>query len=124
MTIKAYSFIMIIVTVVAWILWLMIANVVDPGSTAWIGLALFYFSLFLSLLGSSALLGFFIRIVMKQDLVFRIVKDAFRQAFLFSFLIIVSLFLLSKDLFSWLNVVFLVLGLSVLEFFLLSYEKK
>ncbi len=125
MTFRAYSFIMFIATFVSWSLWLMIVSIVDPGLTNWIGFSLFYFSLFLSLLGTSALIGFFVRIIaLKQDLVFKIVKDAFRQSFLFSFLIVASLFLLSKDLFSWLNVIFLISGLSVLEFFLLSYEQK
>jgi len=115
MTLRGYSIIMIFSTIISWILWVVIVNTVDPFVTNWIGFILFYFSLFLSLLGTSALLGFFIRIIVKQELVFKIVKDAFRQSFLFSFLIIASLFLLSRDLFSWLK---------ILEFFLLSYEQK
>ena len=39
------------------------------------------------------------------------------------FLVIAILFLLAKNLFSWLNVFFLVVGLSILEFFLISYQK-
>ncbi len=124
MTVRGYSTIMISTTIISWILWIFIVNVVDPFVTNWIGFILFYSSLFLSLLGTSALLGFFVRIIMKQELIFKIVKDAFRQSFLFSFLIIASLFLLSRDLFSWINVIFLILALSILEFFLLSYEQK
>ncbi len=124
MTVRGYSTIMISTTTISWILWIFIVNVVDPFVTNWIGFILFYFSLFLSLLGTSALIGFFIRIIIKQELIFKIVKDAFRQSFLFSFLIIASLFLLSRDLFSWINVVFLIFALSILEFFLLSYEQK
>lgn len=124
MTLRGYSMIMILATIISWGLWVMIVSLVDPEVTNWIGFTLFYFSLFLSLLGTSALLGFFVRIIMKQDLVFRLVKDAFRQSFLFSFLILASLLLLSKGLFSWLNVSFLIIALSILEFFLLSYEHK
>ncbi len=125
MTLAIYSLIMLTTTLISWAVWLVIVNIIDPFTTTWIGLVLFYFSLFLSLLGTFALLGFFVRfIAMKQELVFRLVKDAFRQSFLFAFLLIASLFLLSKDLFSWLNVGFLVIGLSLLEFFLLSYDKK
>ena len=86
MTLKGYSVIMVLATSISWFLWTMIVNLVDPEVTNWIGFVLFYFSLFLSLLGTSALVGFFIRILMKQELVFRLVKDAFRQSFLFSFL--------------------------------------
>ena len=124
MTLRGYSMIMIFATIISWSLWAMIVRLVNPEVTNWIGFTLFYFSLFLSLLGSSALIGFFVRIIMKQELVFRLVKDAFRQSFLFSFLILASLLLLSKGLFSWINVAFLILALSILEFFLLSYEQK
>ncbi len=124
MSFRAYSVIMIFATLISWALLVMIVNLVDPGVTNWIGFFLFYFSLFLSLLGTSALIGFFIRIIMKKELVFKLVKDAFRQSFLFSFLILACLFLLSRELFTWLNVSFLILGLSILEFFLLSYEQK
>lgn len=124
MTLRGYSIIMILATIISWSLWVLIVRLVNPEVTNWIGFSLFYFSLFLSLLGTSALIGFFIRIILKQELVFKLVKDAFRQSFLFSFLILASLILLSKDLFSWLNVAFLILALSILEFFLLSYEQK
>jgi hypothetical protein len=85
---------------------------------------LFYLSFFLALTGSAALLGFFIRfVILKHELAFRAVKEAFRQSFLFSFLIIASLFLLSRNLFTWVNLGLLIVGLTVLEFFLLSYTK-
>jgi hypothetical protein len=125
MTLRGYSLVMLIFTSVAWGLWVAIVFLVDPEVTNWIGFSLFYFSLFLSLLGTASLLGFFVRfIALKKELVFRLVKDAFRQSFLFSILIIASLILLSTDLFSWLNVFLLIFGLSILEFVLLSYENK
>ncbi len=88
------------------------------------GFLFFYLSLFLSAVGTASLIGFIIRFVgLKHELAFRSVRDAFRQSFLLAFLIIAILFLLSKNLFSWLNVFFLVIGLSILEFFLISYQK-
>lgn len=121
MTLKGYSIIMGSSTAVCWALWLAIVTSVDPQITNWIGFALFYSSLFLALLGTSALAGFLVRfILMKRSLAFKLVKEAFRQSFFFSFLIIASLYLLSKGLFSWMNVLLLVAGLSILEFFLLS----
>ncbi len=121
MTLRAYTLIMSLTTIFAWLLWLSILSLVDPEVTTWIGFSLFYSSLFLALVGTSALVGFFVRfIAMKKELAFRLVKEAFRQSFLFSSLVIISLVLLSEGLFSWLNVILLVLGLSILEFFLLS----
>jgi hypothetical protein len=121
MTLRTYTLIMSLTTIFAWLLWLSILSLVDPEVTTWIGFSLFYSSLFLALVGTSALVGFFVRfIAMKKELAFRLVKEAFRQSFLFSSLVIISLLLLSEGLFSWLNVILLVLGLSILEFFLLS----
>lgn len=125
MTLRAYLITMILTTIVSWILWFMVLTIVDPLVTTWVGFFLFYFSLFLSLLGTAAILGFFLRfVIIKQVLAFRLVKDAFRQSFLFAVLLVVSLVLLSLDLFTWLNLLILVMGLSILEYLLLSYEKK
>jgi len=125
MPLKSYLVIMLMATVVCWTVFAFIVLNIDPFATNRIGFGLFYISLFLALVGSSALVGFIARFVLlKKELVFRLVKDAFRQSFLFALLIIVALFLLSKELFTWLNLSFLVVGLSVLEMFLLGYERK
>ena len=124
MTLKTYIIIMSAMTAVCWTAWIFVLVIINPIITNWIGLLMFYSSLFLALVGTAALIGFVIRFVaLKQDLAWRLVKEAFRQSFLFSILIVVSLLLLSKDLFSWLNLLFLILGLSILEFFLISYAR-
>lgn len=105
-----------------WISWACVLFSVNPETTNWIGFALFYLSLFLSLAGTAAIAGFVIRFVgLKHKLVFNSVKIAFRQSFLFAFLIIAVLFLLSESLFTWLNSGLLIAGLTILEFFLISY---
>jgi hypothetical protein len=125
MTLKQYLITMSVVTAVCWLIWTYIIFSINPEVTNWIGFLMFYFSLFLALAGSAAIVGFIIRfIVFKEELVYRLVKEAWRQSFLFSMLIIITLMLLSKNLFSWLNVLLLVIGLSALEFFLLSWQKQ
>ncbi len=124
MTLKTYLIIMLITTLLCWSAFVFVSFNVNPDSTNWIGFTLFYLALFLSVVGTTTIVGFLIRFVgLKRDLVFRSVRDAFRQSFLFSFFIISTLILLSQNLFSWLNLFFLVVGLSVLEFFLISYSK-
>ena len=123
MTLRAYLVIMIFTTIVCWAAFGFIIISVNPEATNWIGFFLFYISLFLSLVGLVAIAGFLIRFVgLKYELAFRAVKDAFRQSFLFSAAVMIVLFLLSKNLFSWLNLILLIVGLSVLEFFLISYR--
>ncbi len=124
MTLKSYLIIMTIMTIVCWTAWTYIFIIINPEATNWIGFLLFYLSLFLALTGTAALVGLLIRfIALKHELVFKSVKEAFRQSFLFAFLIVAALFLISRDLFTWLNLGLLIVGLSMLEFFLLSYTK-
>lgn len=114
---------MTIMTSVCWLVCGVVLWTIDPIETNWIGFSLFYLSSFLSVMGTATIVGFLIRfIALKQVLAFRAVKNAFRQSFLFALLIVVSFFLLSKDLFSCLNLFFLIISLLVLEFFLLGYS--
>ena len=124
MTLRSYLTVMAVMTIICWSVWTFLFFAVNPEITNWIGLFLFYAALFLALVGTTALAGFIVRfIALKQELVFKLVKEAFRQSFLFSTLIIASLILLSRNLFSWLNLFFLVAAISILEFFLISYSK-
>lgn len=116
---------MSIATVICWVAWVLIFFTVDPEVTNQVGFGLFYSSLSLALVGTGSIIGFIIRFVfLKHDLVLRHVLDAFRQSFLFALLLIVSLILLSSKLFSWVNLFFLMAGLTILEYFLVSYRNK
>lgn len=125
MTLRTYIILMSIMSLLCWGACVSVLFLVNPEMTNWIGFSLFYSSLFLAIVGTAAIIGFFIRFVLlKQELAFRLVKEAFRQSFLIATLILISLILLSYGLFTWLNLLFLILGLTILEFFLLSYKDK
>ena len=124
MTLRTYLITMAIATLLSWSIFVFVLFAINPLTTNYIGFVLFYVSLFISLVGTTALLGFFIRFVaMRQELAFRHVAEAFRQSFLFSALVVASLFLFAQHLFTWLNLLLLAFGLSVLEFFFISYKK-
>ena len=125
MTLRKYISSMSVMTVLIWSVFVYVLFLVDPETTNWVGFGLFYITLFVSLVGTASLIGFLIRFMaLKQQLVWDAVKEAFRQSFLFALLIIISLILLSQDLFTWLNIMLLVLGLSALEYFLLTLTKE
>jgi hypothetical protein len=124
MTLKNYLFVMGILTIICWGNFLFVASLVDPTVTNWVGLSLFYLSLFLSLSGTTALIGFIFRFVaLKKELAFNLVKVAFRQSFLFSLFIVILLILKSQKLANWLNLFLLVIIFAILELFLISYKK-
>ncbi|PKM91599.1 hypothetical protein CVU82_00075 [Candidatus Falkowbacteria bacterium HGW-Falkowbacteria-1] len=121
MSLKKYLFFMAFLSLLLWAVFVFIAKAVDPEITNWVGLALFYSSLFLALSGSLAVLGFFVRsLFSKKNLKINLVKTSFRQSFLFSFLLISILFMLAENLFSWLNVIIIILILSILEYIFMS----
>ena len=124
MTLKNYLFVMTALTLACFGIFFFVANTINPFSTNWVGYALFYFSLFLSLSGLATIIAFLIRFVaLKKELAFNLVKVSFRQSFLFSLFCVIALFLKANDLFNWLNLVLLILIFSVLELFLINYKK-
>lgn len=124
MTLNNYLLVMTILTATCWTIFFFVVSIIDPYSTNWLGFALFYFALFLSLAGLAALVGFILRfIVFKKELAFNLVKTAFRQSFLFSLFLVVALFLKANGLFNWLNLLLLILIFSIFELFLISYKK-
>lgn len=95
--------------------------VIDPFSTNWLGMTLFYASLMVSVTGLAAIIGFIFRfVVLRKKLAASAVIISFRQAFVIALLIALILFLLAEQLFSWLNVVLLIIGFTSLELFLIS----
>lgn len=124
MTLRAYLIIMTLATLTCWGIFTVILSTVDPFVTNWIGFLLFYGSLFLSIMGTASIAGFLVRFAfLKYELAFRSVKAAFRQSFLFGFLIVATMFLLSQDLLTWVNLFLLVVGLTLVEYFLISYNR-
>lgn len=123
MSLRLYLIIMSFASAICWFVWIFVIWTVNPETTNWVGFLLFYLSLFLSLVGTSAIVGFLIRFVgLKKHLEAHSVKEASRQSFLFAFFIVIVLFLLAKNLFNWLSLATLIIGLSVFEFLLISYR--
>ncbi|MEK7558068.1 MAG: hypothetical protein AAB530_02570 [Patescibacteria group bacterium] len=123
MSLRSYLIIMILATLLCCVAFGVIVQTVNPEVTNSVGFLLFYLSLFLAIVGMSAIVGFVVRFIgLRHELVLDSVISAFRQSFLFAFFIIATLFLLASNLFSWLNVGLLIISLSVAEFFLLSYK--
>jgi hypothetical protein len=125
MSLRIYLTLMILATILCAAVFWVTVTVIDPFTTNWLGFALFYASLFLAVLGVAAIIGFVVRFVLlRQRLALRAVIISFRQALLVALLAVVTLMLLAHKLFSWLNVIFLIIGFSALEFFLLSVSSE
>lgn len=124
MTLKSYLGVMSVLSFVCWGIFFFVASLVNPLATNWLGFLLFYLALFISLIGTAALVGFLVRFVaLKKELAFNSVKVAFRQSFLFSLFVIIILILKVQTLFNWLNLSLLIIIFAILELVLISHKK-
>ncbi|MFA5644125.1 MAG: hypothetical protein WC928_01200 [Patescibacteria group bacterium] len=124
MTLKKYFFSIGLLTLFLWALFIFLALIINPETSDWVGFVFFYSSLFLALSGTIIIIGFNIRKKqLQKNLAFYLVKTSFRQAFLFSLLITATLFMLAENLFSWLNILILILILSITEYILINNTK-
>lgn len=121
MSFKQYLTLMIIGAITSWAAFIFVLIFINPETTSGLGFALFYLCLFFALTISFALFGYFLRSLRRRanPLSWQ-VNTAFRQGTFFAFLVASSLFLLSHNLFSWLNLLLLIFILTFLEFFLIS----
>lgn len=123
MNIKQFLSLMITGTILCWAMFLLVIFSIPPEN-GYISLIFFYLSLFLALLGTIAIIGLGIRMwILKKEIVFKEVKNSFRQSLLLSVLIISVLFLESKNSLAWWNLLLLVIALTVLECLFSSSRK-
>lgn len=123
MALKHYLTLMVFGTVVCWIAWTVVLFRIDPFVSGFIGLASFFLSLFLALLGTFSLLGFLFRRAFSKDTIaFHHIGISMRQGLFFALVVVGALLLRGTGLYTWWSVAFLVGGLTVLEFFFLMRE--
>lgn len=116
---------MVLGTLLCWGAWALVLIYLDPFSAGWLGFGFFYSSLYIAGVGTFALLGFILRwLAVRQGVVFRQVAIAFRQAFFFSFIVIAALFLQSKAIFTWWNMLLLVAALTLIEFAIIALRRR
>ena len=90
-------------TILSWFAWLFVILKISPNDSGLWGIFAFYFSLFLSIVGTFSVIGFLVRKVMlhETDIIFKHVKNTFRQSILLGSAIVFLLFLLSRKWFFW-----------------------
>jgi len=98
----------------------------DPTSGGWLAFGLFYFVLFLSILGSLSLLGYGLRRFWnrKRGIPRIMVADSFRQATIFAAVVVVALWLQSGRILTWWNMLLLILLATFVEFAFLVFHSQ
>lgn len=123
MTLRQYLFWMLISTALCWLGWLSIVSAVDPAGAGWLGFFIFYAALCLSLIGTFSIIGLAARSMLRRhEPVSRHAGTSFRQSLLLTVLLAGSLFLQSRSLLTWWNLLLFVATLTAMEFFLISFR--
>lgn len=123
MSLKKYLISISVTTLLAWVSWVTVLFYIEPGS-GWLAQVLFQGSLFLAVLGTFSLIGFFVRTRLRPtEPVFRHISISFRQGVMLAILVVGSLVLMGAGLYSWWSATLYVLFLFILELFFLSHAK-
>lgn len=124
MTAKTYSLIMGLATMIAWVGFFIIIFNFDPQEANWVIFVLFYFTVFLAVLGTMSLLGFWIRmwLARKRNLLRTVVRESFRQAFIVSIVVVLALVLQAVRILTWWNISLLVIAAATVEFLILLFK--
>jgi len=112
---------MTLTTVGAWTGWVFLLHTVDPVHAGLTGFILFYLTLFVSILGTTVLLGTVIRFWARpKEIPYRQAAKAFRQGILLSALFVCVLVLVSFELLVWWSGLLVVVLFSLIELLFLS----
>ncbi|MDD4995465.1 MAG: hypothetical protein PHW53_03325 [Patescibacteria group bacterium] len=125
MTLRAFILFMLLATIICWSAFLIIIFKTNPYETGALGFIFFYASLFLSLIGTLTVAGIFVRMIIlkRDDFISRRVAASFRQGAFLAAVAVAGLYLMSRGLLTWWNVLFFVAGVSLLEFFFISIKR-
>ncbi len=122
MSLKQYMILMAIGSAIGWGAWILILFSTNPFEAGFLGFVLFYLALFIALVGTMSLLGFIVRlwILKREEVVLRQVTTAFRQSILLSVLVAGSLYLQSRGVLAWWNIIIFIIVLGLIELFYIS----
>ena len=125
MNLKTYNIFMIIATAIAWLGFFIIINNFDPILGNWVVFTMFYAVLFLAILGSLSLIGYWWRRLLnrRKEMSRFLVSESFRQAIIFSAVAIIALWLQAGCILTWWNIVLLIVSATLLEFIIILFRQ-
>lgn len=122
MSLKKTIFLIVIATAISILSWVLVLSFINPFMSSKFAVVLFFTSLLFSLMGVLTLVNLFFKIFFSDSkFVLHELFHSFRQAVLFSCLIVFGLVLESLQLLQWWNIVILVAITAVLEVMLINY---
>ncbi len=120
MTVYTFLWGVRILTWFSTLIWLAVLILIDPDSSQWVGLSLFYFSLFFTLTGWTTLfLNRLREFFLGEEEGQKKIEMSIREGILISFCCIVILFLQGKGFLTWWITAFIITGFLLVELYFL-----
>ena len=125
MTFQSYLWAMGGASLAAWVGWLVVVWRVNPAETGFLGLGLFYITLFASLVGTFAVAGVLYRVLFlkREQIIMREVRITFRHGLMLAFVAVASLALSAQSLLTWWNILGLFACIGLIEYVFVSMEE-
>lgn len=121
MTLKSYLNAMAVATSVAFMGWGLVLLYIDPGSSGYMGISLFYVTLFLGLMGFFTLISFSLkRWISNNEVIFSYIASSFRQGFWLAVIIIGLLLMQGARILNWWDALLFIASISLLELYFIS----
>ncbi len=115
---------MLATSALAFTAWGVVLRQMNPQEGGSLAIGMFFVTLFLGLVGLFATASMAYRVgVLKRAVVLREARIAFRQASFLSFSGCLLLFLASQELFSWISVLLVIGGVTLVEYLFLLLDK-
>ena len=112
---------MAVATTVAFVGWALVLFYIDPISSGYMGLVLFYTTLFLGLMGFFTLISFSLkRWVSNNEIIFAYVASSFRQGFWLAVIIVGLLIMQAARILNWWDTLLFVGSIALLELYFIS----
>ena len=108
----------LLATAISWVVWFGVVLGTDPDAMGWVGITVFSAALFAAVSGTATVMGLFVRRHASDHAA--VIRIAVRQGVLVGVAVIAAAHLQSRQLLSWVNIVFLIAALTLFEFFLIS----
>lgn len=110
--------------VLSWIAWIVVLNKLDPFASTGLALGLFFLSLFVALICTFTVVGFYFRVWLnKNEIYYNHINIAFRQGVLLTFLAIGSLAFQLLGVLTWWSGLLFIAAITLVEFYFMAKEQ-
>lgn len=121
MTLRSYLNSMAVATSIAFMGWVLVLFYIDPTSSGYMGLTLFYTTLFLGLMGFFTLISFSLkRWISNNEIIFAYIASSFRQGFWLAIIIIGLMIMQGARILNWWDALLYIGAISLLELYFIS----